>query len=83
VCLVSLQKVILSCLIVLSDKDFRAVEEAFEWSRPTALEHFYKGSWRQNCMPVAVYCLLFSICFRFCNKYERFYGLRRECVQQL
>jgi len=42
-------------LAVLTDEDFGAVEEAFEWSRAAATQYFYQGSWRQNCKPVAVY----------------------------
>ena len=61
--LVILQNVVLCRLVVFTDKDFGAVEEAFEWTCSAATEHFNEGSRRQNCASVAVYHLLF-VCMR-------------------
>jgi len=41
----------LCCVTV---KDFGAVEEASEWTCPTATQHLDKGSRWQNCMPIVV-----------------------------
>ena len=42
-------------MVVLTDENIGAVEEAFEWSCSAATEYFDKGSCWKNCTLSAVY----------------------------